>query len=180
MASLGAEGEVGMSDDSQEDHPPLLRSLEHATEHRFRDWPNILVPTVAAGVYTVWESDRFLYVGMAGRNLTSATVEGFRASGDKRRRGRADRLRSHASGRRSGDQFCVYICDRLVLPVLTSDQVEKIATADLSLDRLTKDYIRSHLSYRFIEVPSGKDAFAIEREVQAGALSAGRPWLNPA
>ena len=180
MASLGAEGEVGMSDDSQEDHPPLLRSLEHATEHRFSDWPNELVPTVAAGVYTVWESDRFLYVGMAGRNLTSATVEGFRASGDKRRRGLADRLRSHASGRRSGDQFCVYICDRLVLPVLTSDQVEKIATADLSLDRLTKDYIRSHLSYRFIEVPSGKDAFAIEREVQAGALSAGRPWLNPA
>ena len=73
MASLGAEGEVGMSDDSQEDHPPLLRSLEHATEHRFSDWPNELVPTVAAGVYTVWESDRFLYVGMAGRNLTSAT-----------------------------------------------------------------------------------------------------------
>ena len=82
MASLGAEGEVGMSDDSQEDHPPLLRSLEHATEHRFSDWPNELVPTVAAGVYTVWESDRFLYVGMAGRNLTSATVEGLRASGD--------------------------------------------------------------------------------------------------
>ena len=58
--------------------------------------------------------------------------------------------------------------------------VEKIATADLSLDRLTKDYIRSHLSHRFIEVPSDKDAFASEREVQAGTLSAGRPWLNPA
>ena len=29
------------------------------------------------------------------------------------------RLGSHASGRRSGDQFNVYICDRFVVPALT-------------------------------------------------------------
>jgi hypothetical protein len=168
-----------MTQGSAKDLSQLLRQLEFASEYRFGDWPNDQIPIVAAGVYTVWQADRLLYVGMAGRNLTLDAIESFRAAGAKNRRGLADRLNSHASGRRSGDQFCIYICDRLVLPTLTLDQIEKVGRAELSLDRLTKEYIRSHLSYRFIEAPSGQDAFAVEREAQAGALSVGRPRLNP-
>jgi hypothetical protein len=86
---------------------------------------------------------------------------------------------SHASGRRSGDQFCIYVCDRLVLPVLTPAQIREVGSGKLSLDDETKTYIKSHLTFRFIEAASGKKASAIEREIQAGALEVGRPFLNP-
>ena len=55
-------------------------------------------------VSAVWNrAGHFIYVGMAGRGETAAA----------RGLGPFGRLNSHASGRRSGDQFCVYICDRL-------------------------------------------------------------------
>jgi hypothetical protein len=49
-----------------------------------------------------------VYVGVAGRNPRGA--------------GLASRLRSHASGRRSGDQFCGYVADQYVLPELTPER----------------------------------------------------------
>ena len=42
------------------------------------------------------------------------------------------RLASHASGRRSGDQFLIYVCDRLVLPRL-GNRIGEIAGGALSL-----------------------------------------------
>ena len=87
----------------------LLDALEHGELFWFGDWPVVAVPRSGAIVYTVWNrSGQFIYVGMAGRGETSAA----RGSGP------FGRLNSHASGRRSGDQFCVYVCDRLVLPTL--------------------------------------------------------------
>jgi hypothetical protein len=49
----------------------------------------------------------------------------------------------------------------------------------LLLDRLTRDYIRGHLSYRFLVCRDGAAALATERAVRAGQLPAGRPYLNP-
>src|SRR5688500_6884423 len=92
-----------------------LKRLEGAPRYQFADWPNAEIPTIAAGVYTVWDGAVLVYVGMAGRGLTSADLCKLREGGG-RCRGLADRLKSHASGRRSGDQFCVYVCDRLVIP----------------------------------------------------------------
>jgi hypothetical protein len=45
---------------------------------------------------------------------------------------------AHASGRRSGDQFNVYICDRFVIPALVPEQQSKIG---LCLDQLTGHYV---------------------------------------
>ena len=60
--------------------------------HRFSDWPNLEVPRVAAGVYTVWLPDgTLLYVGMSGRGLRLD-------ADDLKRRGLWTRLNSHASG----------------------------------------------------------------------------------
>ena len=42
------------------------------------------------------------------------------------------RLKSHASGRRSGDQFCIYICDRFVVPTLTGEELAALAAGDRS------------------------------------------------
>jgi hypothetical protein len=81
-------------------------------------------------------------VGIAGRGL-DLTIE------HKRTRGVRDRLDSHWWGRRSGDQFAVYVCDRLVLPQLTPSQISQIAAGDLSLDALTRVYIHQHLSYPY-------------------------------
>jgi hypothetical protein len=51
------------------------------------------------------------------------------------------RLANHASGRLSGDQFCVYVANRLVLPSLGLDELRKFALGENTLDRLTKAYI---------------------------------------
>ena len=49
----------------------------------------------------------------------------------------------------------------------------------LSLDVLTRQYIREHFEYRYVTLGNGKDALALEREVQRGALTVGKPFLNP-
>jgi hypothetical protein len=89
------------------------------------------------------------------------------------------RLNSHASGRRSGDQFNIYICDRFVVPILTPGQQRDISQGHLLLDQMTKTYIREHISYRFLVCRDGTEALAAERAVRAGGVPAGRPYLNP-
>jgi hypothetical protein len=82
------------------------------------------------------------------------------------------RLNSHASGRRSGDQLNVYICDRFIIPALTPAQQHDIGHGHLLLDQLTRAYIRQHLNYRFQVFPDGTSALAIERDIRAG-------WTSP-
>src|SRR5215210_5893290 len=93
-------------------HNELLDGLEHGPLHRFADYADLtgVIPSGGAGVYTIWDDGGGLvYAGIAGRNPLG--------------KGLASRLRSHASGRRSGDQFCVYVADHYVLPDLTSEQI---------------------------------------------------------
>jgi hypothetical protein len=117
------------------------RSWRPAPLHRFRDWPNEQVPKRAAGVYTVWEGDRLLYVGMSGRAMTAEDLE-VSAGGRVVAKGLWTRLTSHTSGRRSGDQFCVYVCDRFVVPGLTPAQQHQLAAGSLSLDSLVRAFVR--------------------------------------
>jgi hypothetical protein len=142
----------------------------------FADWPNDQVPRRAAGVYTVWRRDDLIYVGMSGRG---AQQEDFVAGPEGKANGLWTRLHSHASGRRSGDQFNIYVRDRFIVPILTPDQQRAIGQGGLLLDQMTKQFIHRHLSYRFVVCKSGAEALAIEREVRTGQLLAGRPYLNP-
>ena len=155
-----------------------LDRLENGAPYRFSDWPNPSVPKVAAGVYTVWEHGRLIYVGMSGRALTAEDIDA--PDEPTKAKGLWTRLDSHASGRRSGDQFCVYVCDRFVVPQLSAQQQAEIGEGRLSLDALTRKHIRDNFEYRYVTVGNGKDAFALERDVQRGALSIGKPFLNPA
>lgn len=159
------------------DQQELLHVLEKGPCHRFADWPNPSVPKVAAGVYTVWEQGRLVYVGMSGRGLAAEDI----AAPDEpaKAKGLWTRLDSHASGRRSGDQFCVYVCDRFVVPHLSPQQQVQIGDGVLSLDALTRKYIRDRFEYRYVTVDNGRDALALERDVQRGAMSVGKPFLNP-
>ena len=155
-----------------------LNELESGTLYRFSDWPNELVPRVAIGVYTVWDATRFMYVGMGGRTLDPNKVVKAQNSRTKPR-GLYKRLRQHGSGRRGGDQFCIYVCDRCVLRELTGEQIELISENRLSLDRITKDYIHKHFQYRFAEVGSPETASTLENRIKRGALASGEPFLNP-
>ncbi len=141
--------------------------------HRFADWPNEDVPRVAAGVYVIWQADRLIYAGMSGRAIQPGQPES-RASA-----GLITRLASHASGRLSGDQFCVYVANRLVIPSITPDQLPLFAAGDLRLDHLTKAYIRDRLEYQFTVVESGTEAYRLEESCRRGEVFGVKPWLNP-
>ena len=130
------------------------------------------------GVYTIWDSGRLIYVGMAGRGLGAKDLDA--PDEPVKAKGLWTRLNSHASGRRSGDQFCVYVCDRFVVPYLSVEQQAKVAEGELALDALTRTLIHDRYEYRYVTTPDGAAAFALEREVQRGALNAGKPFLNPA
>ena len=111
-------------------------------------------------VYAIWDQDeRLLYVGWAG-NLR-------------------DRLKSHAIGRRNGNQFCVYMFDRLVLPVLSAEEIHKAAEDLISLDAKVRDYIRKHCSYSLVTTANKDDARSLERLARRGLPSIGKPLLNP-
>ena len=158
---------------------PNLRSLRRGRVYSFADWPNPSIPEVAAGVYTVWNEDLFLYVGMSGRGWSADQLNQLKGQGGKKR-GLVTRLASHSSGRRSGDQFCVYVCDRLVIPQLSRLQLKDIGNARLSLDQMTRQYIHDKLSYRYVLTDSGLEAFELEAEIKSGALTPhGLPRLNP-
>ena len=154
------------------------KELSNGPLHAFATWPNAAVPRIAIGCYSIWRDEQLVYVGVAGRALDPAKVATLRQK-KGRPRGLYDRLKSHASGRRSGDQFCVYVCDRLVLPTLDESAISSIAIAELALDSVTRNFIRDHLAYRFTETTSYRDALELERAIQRGALPAGPPMLNP-
>jgi hypothetical protein len=155
-----------------------VQELETGPLNRFQDWPNEQVPKRAAGVYTVWEGERLLYVGMSGRAMTAEDLEVSRG-GRVVAKGLWTRLNAHASGRRSGDQFCVYVGDRFVVPELTSSQQQQLAAGSLSLDSLVRAFVRERLTYRFVITADGAEAAGLEGAVRRGALAAGVPYLNP-
>jgi len=156
-----------------------INALMTGPLYRFADWPNAETPNWRAGVYTIWDQGTLLYVGMAGRSIDIGDHEKPEAQVSTRNKGLRDRLNSHASGRRSGDQFCIYVCDRLVLPSLSQHDVAEVAAGQLSLDARTRIYIRERLTYRYVVTASGGEARELEEAVRIGDLGIPRPILNP-
>lgn len=152
----------------------LVNDLASGPIFAFADWPNSALPAFGAGVYTIWHKDgRFIYVGMSGRGITSETAP------RKTPYGIYTRLQSHASGRRSGDQFCVYVADRFVLPALSQDDVNDIASGRHQMDAFVRRYIHENLCYRFVVLQDGVAAYAVEAAIRSGHWEYGRPVLNP-
>lgn len=131
------------------------------------------MPPVAAGVYAIWDSELLIYCGMSGRGFDPAKGDG------RARYGLVTRLGSHASGRLSGDQFCVYVANRLVVPSLRLEQLQLFATGELTLDALTRDYIHEHLAFQFVVTETGAEAYALEAACRAGEVFGVKPLLNP-
>jgi hypothetical protein len=133
----------------------------------FGDDPRKHLPTKGSIVYTIWDKEgRFIYVG----------ISGLQKSFEKRNP--QSRMVSHTSGRRSGDQFCIYIHDSFVIPELLKDG--SFVPERGALDELTKSHIQANLSYRFLVFDSNdSDAIVrrLEKQIQTGACGI-KPLLN--
>lgn len=152
----------------------MTAAHDFSARYKFSHWPNPAVPPVAAGVYAIWEDTQLIYCGMSGREIEKATKDG------RKKYGLITRLASHASGRLSGDQFCVYVANRLVIPSLKHDQLEHFGTGKLHLDALTRIYIHSLLEYQYVCVDSSAAAYALEGRCRGGEVFGVKPLLNPA
>jgi hypothetical protein len=97
---------------------------------------------------------------------------------EKRRFGLATRLDSHATGRLSDDQFCVYVANRLVIPSLDPQLLPRFASGELNLDALKTAYIHERFEYQFAIVQSSAEAYALERECRDGTRFGTKPLLN--
>lgn len=138
---------------------------------KFSDWPNKDIPSVSAGIYAIWNDDELFYCGMSGREIDK--------NQHKKKYSLVTRLHSHAIGRLSGDQFCVYVANRLVIPTLTQGDLPLFANGQLKLDTLTKRYIHEHLEYQYVLVDSSAEAYSVETEARNGKLFGQKPMLNP-
>ena len=142
-----------------EDLEQLWDELNQQPVHGFADWPNKEVLKGKPGVYLIYQEGRWIYIGMSFKNLQS-------------------RLNQHASGRRSGDQFCVYVGDRLVMSKLSIDQMKGVFSGEYSLDDAIKEFVRSQLSYRYLLVADDPTARALERYGLQIAKGQGAELLN--
>jgi hypothetical protein len=126
------------------------------------------IPPFGSIIYTVFlDATEFIYVGIGG--LAGKTVQ---------ERKPRSRLLQHTQGRRSGDQFCIYIQDFYVIPTLIGTDHVPVKGY---LDKLTKQFIQTRLSYRYVVVQtddSDKVVRRLERDVQAGAMGYPKPKLN--
>jgi len=147
--------------------------MKFSQRFKFSEWPNSELPLISAGVYAIWNNEDLFYCGMSGRGIEKALIQ------HKKKYGLITRLNSHASGRLSGDQFCVYVANRLVIPELSVKDLPKFKTGELKLDSLTKQYIHKHLEYQFVIVKTSAEAYAIEDEARRGNIFNAKPLLNP-
>ena len=70
------------------------------------------IPDSGSIIYSVWDKDeQFIYIGIAG---TQKALE---------KRSPLRRMQSHSSGRRSGDQFNIYVHDCYIIPNLIKSGV---------------------------------------------------------
>ena len=70
----------------------------------------------------------------------------------------------------------------VLLPCATTSDFGAVgcrSDGELSLDTLTRQLIRERYEFRFVTTPDRGEALALEREVQRGALSAGRGRRGP-
>ena len=114
-------------------------------------------------LYSIFLNNEFIYIGRCG-------VTNFQHF----------RLNSHRSGRRSGDQFCIYIQDYYVLPLLIEnlkENKEDYVFEKGRLDREVGKFISENLRLKYLSVQKD-DVMDLENRIREGKY--GRtPKLNP-
>ena len=140
---------------------------------KFKNWPNHTIPSVAAGAYVIWQGGELLYAGMSGREIEKAIKNG------KKKYGLSTRLASHASGRLSGDPFCAFVSNRIIIPELKQNQLNKFKNGLVTLDQVTKKFIRTKLDDQYLLVERSQDAHDLANHCRSGAIFGIKPTFNP-
>ncbi len=126
------------------------------------------IPAYGSILYAVFlDRKEFIYVGIGG--LSGKTVQ---------ERNPRSRILQHTQGRRSGDQFCIYIQDFFVIPAIISKPYQPKKGY---LDVLTKEFIQSRLTYRYLVIQtddSDKVVRRLEKKLQNNEYGYGYPKLN--
>ena len=151
------------------DNLVLTALFDSSSELRPFNLSNIKdIPAHGSIIYTVFlDKSEFIYVGIGGLSGKSVTDRNPRS-----------RIRQHTQGTRSGDQFCIYIQDFYVLPTLIGQAYTPVKGY---LDKLTKEFIQTRLTYRYSVIQSDdsdKVVRRIERELQSGQHGHAIPTLN--
>ena len=116
----------------------------------FGEDPRTHIPKTGSIIYSVWDYDeKFIYIGISGLQKSLEKREPL------------SRMIAHASGKRSGDQFCIYIHDFFVIPELIQKGIYTPLRGEL--DQLTKSYIHDNLYYRFISFQSDDSDEVVRR-----------------
>jgi hypothetical protein len=71
------------------------------------------------------------------------------------------------------------VADRLVLPTLSQEDITTIASGRHQMDAFVRRYIHENLCYRFVMLPDGAGAYAVEAAIKSGEWGYNRPLLNP-
>ena len=152
---------------------PQITQDTFSSRYGFADWQTVVgvIPRVCAGVYAVWDAERLIYCGMSGRQVEQ--------HGHKTKYGLVTRLDAHWNGRLSGDQFCVYVANRLVIPDLLNDQLSMFRSGELTLDTLTRRYIRARFEFQHTVVGASANAHLLEKHCRRGDVFGQKPLLNP-
>jgi len=137
----------------------------------FQDNPNDHIPKFGSIIYTIWNNaDEWIYVGIGGLGQSPSTP--------LHKRNPVSRIQQHKSGRRSGDQFCIYVHDCFVVPKLDNTKYKFVKGA---LDHQTKNYIQENLFYRFVVIQNEESiqlVRKIESQLKNGLEGFGKPLLN--
>jgi hypothetical protein len=151
-----------------------LQQLQSAPLLSFDPFPasRVVLPQVAAGVYAIYRGPTLYYVGMAGKMLKA----GYDADG-KSPKGLRQRLNAHRLGLRSGNQFCIYICDREIVPRLSATEQAAVGEGAVLLDKRVREFVAAELTFRVAVVSDGRAALDLERAAIEGGLGQ-RPVIN--
>lgn len=149
-----------------------LRALSLSPSVRLGDLPASDCPETV-GVYTLWDSNHFLYVGIA--KVDPAQTQNPQA------RGIRGRLNTYRKSRLTSE-FAVSVFLRFVVPRLTSEQIRDLGSGSLTMKDMTvlvQQHIRSQVHFRTWSCDV-MQAAALERHIRASGLpNIGLPLFNP-
>jgi hypothetical protein len=79
----------------------------------------------------------------------------------------------------SGDQLCVYVANRLVIPDRRPEQLASFRGGSIKLDTLNRVYIRDKFEFQHSVLKTSGAAHEFERPGQSGVLFGFKPLLYP-
>ena len=130
--------------------PQYERELQNSIVITFS---NIHLVPNKPGIYAAWMNDKLVYVG-SSENLKQ-------------------RIKSHYSGQRGSDQFCLYVFDKFLLPKLCKENI-KLSTKEIN--NRTAYWIRQNIVFRFIEVQASE---SLLKKLERKFRKRWKPLLNP-